>query len=33
VIASGGGTPLMRPYLRFWNIRVGTDLFPAEIKV
>ncbi|HOD36841.1 MAG TPA: DUF364 domain-containing protein [Syntrophales bacterium] len=28
VVAEGGGTPAMRPYLRFWNIRIGKGFFP-----
>ena len=32
VIAAGGGTPVMRPYLRFWNMPVGTDLFPSGAR-
>ncbi len=29
VVAGGGGTPAMRPYLRFWNILIGKEAFPA----
>ena len=28
VVAEGGGTPAMRPHLRFWNILIGKRPFP-----
>lgn len=30
VVAEGGGTPAMRPHLRFWNILIGKETFPAS---
>jgi hypothetical protein len=32
VVAEGGGTPAMRPHLRFWNILIGKEAFPAGMK-
>jgi uncharacterized protein (DUF4213/DUF364 family) len=28
VVAGGGGTPAMRPHLRFWNILIGKEALP-----
>jgi uncharacterized protein (DUF4213/DUF364 family) len=32
VVSAGGGTPAMRPYLRFWNIPIGKEAFSADRK-
>lgn len=32
VVSEDGGTPTMRPYLRFWNIPIGTGVFPGGRK-